>query len=126
MARDDGLDGPEGGIRESAGGRGRMGTVHAAPGGRGRLGPAGGATRLSGGAESEAPVKRWLKWTLGIAGSVVVLSAATFGWMASRLPPDLELGSPVPAASFRDPAGKPIDLASFRGRPVFLDFWRST
>ena len=71
-------------------------------------------------------MKPALKWTLGIVGGLVLLTAASFAWMASRLPPDLVLGAPLPAATLRDPAGKPIDLASFRGRPLFLDFWRST
>ena len=71
-------------------------------------------------------MKRAVKWTLGIAGGLVLLTAGYFGWMASRLPPDLVLGAPLPAATLRDPAGKPVDLASFRGRPLFLDFWTST
>jgi hypothetical protein len=71
-------------------------------------------------------VKRWIKWTLGGVGTVVLLTVGTFAWMASRLPPDLVLGAPLPAATLRDAEGKPIDLASFRGRPLFLDFWRST
>ena len=71
-------------------------------------------------------MKRALKWTLGIAGGLVLLTVGTFAWMASQLPPDLALGAPLPAATLRDPAGKPVDLASFKGRPLFLDFWRST
>jgi cytochrome oxidase Cu insertion factor (SCO1/SenC/PrrC family) len=71
-------------------------------------------------------MKRAWKWTLGIAGGLVLLTVGTFAWMASQLPPDLKLGSPLPAATLRDAAGKPIDLASFKGRPLFLDFWRST
>ena len=67
-----------------------------------------------------------LKWTLWIAGSAVLLSGGFVAWMASRLPPDLEKGATLPAATLRDAAGKPIDLSSFRGRPVFLDFWTST
>ena len=71
-------------------------------------------------------MKTWLKWTLGIVGGLVLLAGGTFAWMVSQLPPDLAIGAPLPAATLRDAAGKPLDLASFRGRPLFLDFWRST
>lgn len=71
-------------------------------------------------------MKRAWKWTLGIAGALVLVTVGTFAWMASQLPPDLTLGAPLPGATLRDTAGKPIDLASFKGRPLFLDFWRST
>jgi hypothetical protein len=71
-------------------------------------------------------MKRWLKWTLGTVGAVVLLAGGTFAWMASRVQPDLVVGQALPAAVLTDAAGKPLDLASFRGRPLFLDFWRST
>jgi cytochrome oxidase Cu insertion factor (SCO1/SenC/PrrC family) len=71
-------------------------------------------------------VKRWLKWTLLGVGSLVLLGGASFAWMASRVRPALEIGRALPAATFTDAAGKPVDLASFRGKPLFLDFWRST
>ncbi len=71
-------------------------------------------------------MKRALKWALGIAGTGVLLFGGFFVWMAARIPPDLAVGAALPAATLRDPAGKPLDLASFRGRPLFLDFWRST
>ena len=71
-------------------------------------------------------MKSGLKWTLWIAGAAVLLFGGFVAWVASRLPPDLETGAPLPAATLRDAAGKPIDLSSFRGRPVFLDFWTST
>ena len=56
-------------------------------------------------------MKRALKWTLGIAGAPVLLARGTFAWMASRLPPDLALGAPLPAATLHDPAGKPMAFA---------------
>ena len=71
-------------------------------------------------------MKRWLKWTLGITAGLVRDRGGTFAWMVSQLPPDLAIGAPLPAASLRDLEGRPIDLSSFRGRPLFLDFWRST
>ena len=71
-------------------------------------------------------MKRALKWTLGIAGAGVLLLGGFCAWMASKIHPDLALGAELPAAMLRDPAGKPLDLASYRGRPLFLDFWRST
>ena len=62
----------------------------------------------------------------GVVSGTLARSGGFVAWVASRLPPDLEKGAPLPAATLRDAAGKPIDLSSFRGRPVFLDFWTST
>ena len=71
-------------------------------------------------------MKPAVKWTLISLGGVVVLFGGWVGWMGSQVRPDVELGQPLPAATLTDAAGKPIDLASFKGRPLFLDFWRST
>ena len=32
-------------------------------------------------------------------------------------------GQAAPAVSFRDPSGKPVTLAAFRGKPVLLNLW---
>ena len=71
-------------------------------------------------------MKPAVKWTLISVGGVVLLFGGWVAWMGARVRPDLELGQPLPAATLTDAAGKPIDLASFKGRPLFLDFWRST
>lgn len=71
-------------------------------------------------------MKKFLKWTLISLGALFVLAGGLFAWMASQVSPDLEPGQALPAATLTDAAGKPIDLASFKGRPVFLEFWRST
>ena len=71
-------------------------------------------------------MKKFLKWTAITLGVLLVLGGAMFAWMASQVRPDLEPGQPLPAATLKDPAGKTIDLASFKGRPLFLEFWRST
>ena len=71
-------------------------------------------------------MKRWLKWSLVGVGSVVLLGGGFVGWMMTKIRPALEIGQPLPAATLTDAAGRPLDLASFRGRPLFLDFWRST
>jgi len=66
------------------------------------------------------------KWTLVSVGAVVLLGGGFVAWAASRLTPSLTVGQALPAAVLVDGAGKPLDLASFKGRPLFLDFWRST
>ena len=71
-------------------------------------------------------MKKFLKWTLISLGGLFVLAGGLFAWMATKVKPDLEPGQALPAATLTDTAGKPIHLASFRGRPVFLEFWRST
>jgi cytochrome oxidase Cu insertion factor (SCO1/SenC/PrrC family) len=71
-------------------------------------------------------MKPAVKWTLLSVGGLVVLTFGYFAWLGSRVRPDLELGQTLPAATLTDAAGKPIDLAAFKGRPLFLDFWRST
>ena len=71
-------------------------------------------------------MKPAVKWTLISVGGLVAVAVGYFAWVASRVRPDLELGQPLPAATLTDAAGKPVDLASFKGRPLFLDFWRST
>jgi cytochrome oxidase Cu insertion factor (SCO1/SenC/PrrC family) len=71
-------------------------------------------------------MNRAVKWSLVAVGSLVLLGGGFVAWMASKMPPDLVLGQPLPAATLTDAAGKPVDLAAFRGRPLFLDFWRST
>ena len=71
-------------------------------------------------------MKPAVKWTLISLGGLVVLAGGFFAWAGSRVRPDLELGQPLPAATLTDAAGKPLDLASLKGRPLFLDFWRST
>lgn len=34
-------------------------------------------------------------------------------------------GAAAPAASFNDPAGKPVTLASFKGKPLLVNLWAS-
>jgi thiol-disulfide isomerase/thioredoxin len=34
-------------------------------------------------------------------------------------------GKPAPAATFNDPDGKPVTLASFKGKPVLVNLWAS-
>jgi len=46
--------------------------------------------------------------------AVLVLSAACGSPAGSRLAPELVLP---------DPSGKPVSLASFRGKPVLVNFW---
>ena len=55
-------------------------------------------------------MKKFLKWTAITLGVLLVLGGAMFAWMASQVSPDLEKGQPLPAATLKDPAGKPIDL----------------
>lgn len=35
------------------------------------------------------------------------------------------VGKPAPTAEFNDPAGKPVTLAAFKGKPVLLNLWAS-
>ena len=32
-------------------------------------------------------------------------------------------GTPAPAAEFKDPAGKPVKIADFKGKPVLVNLW---
>jgi thiol-disulfide isomerase/thioredoxin len=34
-------------------------------------------------------------------------------------------GKPAPAAQFNDPAGKPLTLAAFKGKPLLVNLWAS-
>lgn len=71
-------------------------------------------------------IPRWARWTLGIGGGLALLLGGGFAWMASRLAPTVPAAAMLPAAVLTGLDGQPVDLASFRGRPLFLDFWRST
>jgi len=71
-------------------------------------------------------MKPAVKWTLISVGGLVVLAGGFMTWAASQVRPDLVLGAPLPAATLTDATGKPLDFASFKGRPLLLDFWRST
>lgn len=64
---------------------------------------------------------------LGLALLVLlVLATGAFVWQASRLQPDLELGTAAPDVSFATLDGGELPLASLRGQLVLLDFWGST
>jgi hypothetical protein len=54
------------------------------------------------------------------------LAAAGFGWMASSLSPDIELGSIGPEVTLTTLSGEPLAVSSLRGQVVLLDFWAST
>jgi len=50
--------------------------------------------------------------------SIVVATALT---LAAGAPP--KVGDPAPAFSLRDLSGQTLDLASYRGKVVLIDFW---
>ena len=74
------------------------------------------------------PAKRSLlpRRLLAAAGALLLAAGAGVGWMAWRLPPSVPEGSAAPPVVLRAADGTPLDLASFRGRPVLLDFFTST
>lgn len=37
----------------------------------------------------------------------------------------IKKGSPIPRIAYNDPAGKPVDIHSFKGKYVLIDFWAS-
>lgn len=37
----------------------------------------------------------------------------------------IKKGSPVPRIAYNDPSGKPVDITSFKGKYVLIDFWAS-
>ncbi|MCD0490412.1 TlpA family protein disulfide reductase [Pedobacter sp. MC2016-14] len=37
----------------------------------------------------------------------------------------LKMGSPIPGIVYNDPNGKPVDIKSFKGKYVLIDFWAS-
>jgi thiol-disulfide isomerase/thioredoxin len=37
----------------------------------------------------------------------------------------IKIGSPIPRIAYKDPEGNPIDIASFKGKYVLIDFWAS-
>ena len=72
---------------------------------------------------------RWMKWTLGGFGAllllVVVLAGAGLWYLSSTLTPDVALGEPLPRVELASLDGAPIELEGYRGQVVVLDFWSS-
>jgi hypothetical protein len=72
---------------------------------------------------------RWLKWSLGALGVFVTVSALLLGaglwYLASLATPDVKIGEPLPAVMLATLDGEPIELESYRGQVVVLDFWSS-
>jgi hypothetical protein len=64
---------------------------------------------------------------LGIAllGLALICGAGT-AWLASRLSPDMEPGSPSPDVALATLDDQSLPLSSLRGKVVLLDFWSST
>ncbi len=67
---------------------------------------------------------------LKIAGclllGLLVFAGVGVYFMASSLEPGVEVGSASPDVTLTDMDGKPLPLASLRGKVVLLDFWSST
>jgi peroxiredoxin len=58
--------------------------------------------------------------------SIVVATALTVSngaCPAAQSPPPAQIGRPAPTFTLRDLSGRTLDLATYRGRVVLLDFW---
>lgn len=67
-----------------------------------------------------------LGWSLG--GSILALLLVTLGWGLTHAPstqPTRMVGQPAPAMTIDQLGGGSIDLASFRGTPLVVNFWAS-
>jgi len=71
-------------------------------------------------------MKTLLKIVGGLLLLAVILGGAGFAWMASRLDPGLEPGSPAPDVVLATLDETPLPLSELRGKVVLLDFWGST
>jgi hypothetical protein len=72
---------------------------------------------------------RWVKWSLGALGVFATVFAFLLGaglwFLASQATPDVTIGEPLPAVVLATLDGEPIEIESYRGQVVVLDFWSS-
>lgn len=64
-----------------------------------------------------------LIWSFDRPSAAESSQAITLSEAAKDPPP--RLGSPAPSFQLKDLGGQPVDLESFRGRPVWITFWAS-
>jgi cytochrome oxidase Cu insertion factor (SCO1/SenC/PrrC family) len=75
------------------------------------------------------PLPGWVKGALValvvVVSLFVVLAGAGLWFLASRATPDVTIGDSLPDVRLTGLDGTPIDLESYAGQVVVLDFWSS-
>jgi hypothetical protein len=73
--------------------------------------------------------KRLIKWVFiigaGLFVLVVMLAGTGLYYISTQVVPDVEVGQVLPSISLASFGGDTIDLESYRGQVVVLDFWSS-
>ncbi|MBU3740205.1 MAG: TlpA family protein disulfide reductase [Rhodoferax sp.] len=72
-------------------------------------------------APSASDRRRWLWVTAGVLAAGAGVSVAWRPWSVPAMPDPVV--ADIWALQLRDPQGLPMDLASFRGRPLVVNFW---
>jgi cytochrome oxidase Cu insertion factor (SCO1/SenC/PrrC family) len=74
-------------------------------------------------------MKRWVRWVLAGAVSmvvVVILGVTGLVWYASsQMALKVDVGDPAPDISMVNLDGESVSLADYRGQVVLVDFWAS-
>jgi cytochrome oxidase Cu insertion factor (SCO1/SenC/PrrC family) len=71
-------------------------------------------------------MKTPLKIAGGVLAVLLVAGGGGLAWLASRLAPDVALGTAGLDATLTAHDGTPLSVSSLRGKYVLLDFWSST
>lgn len=62
-------------------------------------------------------------WVMAGAAGLAAAAGAGLSWWRLRLAPDSGLPADFWAQRFDSPEGPAVDMASFRGRPLVINFW---
>jgi len=76
-------------------------------------------------ARPQSKENKWIVWG-GLTFAVVLIGGLLTYSFIQAIPQKAVTGKPAPDFTLRLFNGQDVRLSSFRGRPVFLNFWAST